>query len=157
MCTYEALGTEIYCEDSGWPNNVDTEAKSLEECEELCDMNDECTSILTYNYAGFDCLLHISSCDSPAWDTLNAEDGATYYKKVCINSTGKICQVLVHCKGFGSFIWFNPEKFGFLHIIPCLLESREGCAMSYMGKCSAVLPNKKPDSLIEVILSYYFY
>ena len=101
MCTYEALGTEIYCEDSGWPNYVHTEATSLEECGELCDMNDECTAILTYNYAGFDCMLYISSCDSPAWDIAASEDQATYYKKVCSDSTGKLCQLLVHCRDFG--------------------------------------------------------
>ena len=91
MCTYDALGTDIYCENFGWPNSVDTEATSLEECGELCDMNDECTAIRKIKSAGFGCKMHVSSCDSPAWDTLNAEDGATYYKKVCINSTGKIC------------------------------------------------------------------
>merc|ERR1712018_757738 len=30
-------------------------------------------------------------------------------------------------------------------------ESHEGCAMSYMGKCSAFLPTDKPDNLIEEV------
>lgn len=85
VCYYVKLGQEVYCENAGWPNSVLTAASNLEECQEMCNLRDDCSALSVYTSSGFMCYLHLSTCNNPAWESWGAEDGAVMYKAVCEN------------------------------------------------------------------------
>ena len=71
------------CENAGWPNYELTNAATLEECQEMCNLRDDCSAINVYTHSGFTCHLHLSTCDNPGWELWAGESGDIHYKKVC--------------------------------------------------------------------------
>ena len=67
------------------------------------------------------------------------------------NETGKVLHKITKLPKTIQIMNGPRIYFLFLRTLYCFLESHEGCAMSYMGKCSAFLPTDKPDNLIEVM------
>jgi hypothetical protein len=83
---FEYLGDWITCENAGWPNVEQTNARDLQSCMQLCQQRADCTAVTDYFWLGrpdLGCWLYTSTCNAPAGGAWQEEDGERQYRKTC--------------------------------------------------------------------------
>lgn len=85
-CRFEFLGEWVGCENSGWPNVVETDAPDLVTCMQRCLEAEGCTAVTDYLYLGqpeLGCYLYLSTCDEPFLLPWGEEDAGRAFRREC--------------------------------------------------------------------------